>query len=320
MLTYILFFTGFVTLILGAKWLVDGAASIGKKSGLPQMVIGLTLVALGTSLPELVINVFASLEGSTDLAIGNVLGSNIINTLFIIGITALIYPIKMPGVKCRTDLLFNLFATLILIVLANDAFFGKDNNSIDLFDGLILFLLLGVFLYFSVFKSKNEENKESVDGIKELSLLKSAGLIIAGMFGLFIGGKWIVGGVDQIAIDFSLTQSVIGLTLIAIATSLPELVTSILAATKKNTDMAIGNAVGSNIFNILLVLGTSAIIKPINYNTQLNIEMGILLISGILLVVFIQLNTGGLKRTISRLEGAIMMILYLCFISWTLLF
>lgn len=320
MLTYILFFTGFVTLILGAKWLVDGAASIGKKSGLPQMVIGLTLVALGTSLPELVINVFASLKGSTDLAIGNVLGSNIINTLFIIGITALIYPIKMPGVKCRTDLLFNLFATVILIVLANDAFFGKKNNSIDLFDGIILFLLLCIFLYFSVFKSKNKDQEESVDGIKELSLLKSAGLIIAGIFGLFIGGKWIVGGVDQIAIDFSLTQSVIGLTLIAIATSLPELVTSILAATKKNTDMAIGNAVGSNIFNILLVLGASAIIKPINYNTQLNIEMGILLISGILLVIFIQLNTGGLKRTISRLEGAIMMILYLCFISWTLLF
>lgn len=318
--TYSLFFTGFVVLILGAKWLVDGAASIGKKSGLPQMVIGLTIVALGTSLPELIINVFASLEGSSDLAIGNVLGSNIINTLFIIGITAVIFPIKMPGLKCRTDVLFSLFAIIILIVIANDTFFGRTHNKIDVVDGIILIILMLGFLYYTFFKSKNQQDESTDNGIRELTTIKSVGLITAGIAGLFFGGKWIVGGVDQIALDFELTQSVIGLTLIAIATSLPELVTSILAALKRNTDLAIGNAVGSNIFNILLVLGVSAIIKPIDYNTSLNFEMAILLISGLLLVLFIQLNIGGLKRTISRMEGAIMLILYICFISWTLFF
>jgi len=315
--TYFLFLTGFVVLILGAKWLVDGAASIGKKSGLSQMVIGLTVVALGTSLPELVINIFASIEGSTDLVIGNVLGSNIINTLFIIGIAAVIFPIKIPGKKHRNDVLFSLFAIVILVVLANDTLFGKENNTIDLIDGFILLTFLGGFLYLTFFKSNEKEN-EKEDSINEFKTSKSIGLIIIGMTGLFFGGKWIVGGVDQIALDFGMSQSVIGLTLIAIATSLPELVTSIIAALKKNTDMAIGNAVGSNVFNIFLVLGASAIINPIPYNTDLNIEMGILLLSGLVLVSFIQLNIGGLKRSISRLEGAIMLFLYLCFIAWTL--
>lgn len=320
MLTYILFITGFAVLILGAKWLVDGASSIGTKTGLPQIVIGLTVVALGTSLPELVINVFASLEGSSDLAIGNVLGSNIINTLFIIGITAAIFPIKMPGKRIRTDVLFNLFATIILLVLANDALFGRAENKIDLVDGIILLLLILVFLYFSFFKTGKQEDNSPEDAIKELTTFKSIAYILIGALGLFFGGKWIVSGVDQIALDFHLSQSVIGLTLIAVATSLPELVTSILAALKKNTDMAIGNAVGSNIFNILLVLGTSAIINPINYEPALNIEMGILLSSGLLLVLFIRLNIGGIKKSISRQEGIIMMFLYICFISWTLFF
>lgn len=320
MQTYILFFTGFIVLILGAKWLVDGAASIGKKLGLPQLVIGLTIVALGTSLPELIINVFASIEGSTDLAIGNVLGSNIINTLFIIGITAVIFPIKMPGLKCRADIIFNIFAIVILALLANDWIFGKSTNSISTVDGIILLVLLIGFLYFSFFKSKKIEDSTSVEIIKIMTLAKSLVLIAVGILGLFFGGKWIVGGVDQIAIDFNLSQSVIGLTLIAIATSLPELVTSILAALKKNTELAIGNAVGSNVFNIFLVLGTSALIKPIEYKTSLNLEMSILLVSGLLLVLFIQLNIGGLKRSISRLEGVILMSCYLIFIYLSLFY
>ena len=203
-------------------------------------------------------------------------------------------------------------------MLANDWVFGKSTNSISTTDGIILLLLLAGFLYFSFFKSDKSDVSASDQAIKEMPIAKSLGMIAAGIFGLFFGGKWIVGGVDQIAIDFELSQSVIGLTLIAIATSLPELVTSILAALRKNTDMAIGNAVGSNVFNIFLVLGTSALIKPIEYDTELNIEMSILFVSALLLVLFIQLNIGGLKRSISRTEGGILMALYLVFIYWSL--
>jgi cation:H+ antiporter len=314
MLTYLLFIAGFVILIQGAKWLVDGAASIGRKNGLSQIVIGLTIVALGTSLPELVINIFASLEGSTDLAIGNVLGSNLINTLFIIGITALIYPIKMNGPKFRTDVLFNLFAIAILAIIANDTFFGKQTNLISFTDGIILLIILVAFLYFS-FKSGGIE-KEVEGVIKVYANVKSLVLIAIGIAGLYFGGKWIVGGVDKIGTDFGISQSVIGLTLVAIATSLPELVTSIIAARKKNTDLAIGNAVGSNVFNILLVLGASAIVEPISFQPSLNIELGLLLMSALTIMLFVQLNIGGAKRSISRVEGSILVILYICYLVW----
>ncbi|NOY51297.1 MAG: calcium/sodium antiporter [Chlorobi bacterium] len=318
MLTYLLFIAGFVILIQGAKWLVDGAASFGSKKGLSQVVIGLTIVAFGTSLPELVINIFASLEGSTDLAIGNVLGSNLINTLFIIGITALIYPIKMNGPKYRTDVLFNLFAIMILAIIANDAVFGKQDNLISVADGIVLLIILAAFLYFS-FKGGGL-GSGAEDSIKIFPDIKSLGLVLIGIAGLYFGGKWIVGGVDRIGTDFGLSQSVIGLTLVAIATSLPELVTSVIAARKKNTDLAIGNAVGSNVFNILLVLGSSAIVKPISFRPVLNIELGLLFLSALTIMVFVQLNIGGSKRSISRAEGLILVILYICYLVWKMLY
>ena len=190
---------------------------------------------------------------------------------------------------------------------------------IDHVDGIILLVFLVGFLYFSF--SKGEEKTKDIEsekGIKDFSVIKSVGFILAGSLGLFFGGKWIVGGVDQIAIDFNLSQSVIGLTLVAIATSLPELVTSVLAALKKNTDMAVGNAVGSNIFNILLVLGVSAVINPIEYQKSLNVELGILALSGLLLVAFIKLKIGGGERSISRVEGVIMVLFYLVFIGCSL--
>lgn len=317
MLIYTLFVIGFAILIKGADLLVDGASSLGRKNGLSQTVIGLTVVALGTSLPELIINVFASLEGSSDLAIGNVLGSNLINTLFIIGVTALIFPIKMNGSKYRTDVLFNVFAILILVVIANDTIFSKETNVIDSVDGIILLILLAAFLYFSFKKGEVEIDD---DKTKLHTNLKSILLIAAGIIGLYFGGKWIVGGVDKIGIDFGISQSVIGLTLIAVATSLPELVTSVIAALKKNTDLAIGNAIGSNVFNILLVLGASALINPISFNKTMNIELGLLLLSALAIMTFIQLNIGGLKRTISRLEGFILVVLYICYLIWVFIF
>ena len=308
---YFLFFLGFVILILGAKFLVDGAASIGKKIGLSQLVIGLTIVALGTSLPEFIINVFASLDGNTGLAIGNVLGSNIMNTLLIIGIAASIYPIKMAARKCRTDVLFSLMATVVLFLLANDTFFWKAENLIDRTDGFILIGFLLAFLYYTFFVEKKEETEET--GIKEHNIFLSLLFIVGGGLGLFFGGKWIVSGVIQIAGDFGVSDTFIGLTIIAVATSLPELVTSVIAALKKNTALAIGNAVGSNIFNVFMVLGSSSIIVNIPFETDLNLELGILIVSGLLLILFIRKDFGKQKMAVSRIEGAFLIFAYFCY-------
>lgn len=308
---YLLLFLGFTILILGAKFLVDGAASIGKKLGLSQLVIGLTVVALGTSLPEFVINVFASFDGNTGLAIGNVLGSNIMNTLLIIGIAATIYPIKMANRKCRTDVLFNLLATLVLLVLANDTFFGRSENFIDRIDGLILIALLAAFLYYSFFIEKKVDSDEGE--LKELSYLRSILFILGGALGLFFGGKWIVSGATQIASDFGVSDTFVGLTIVAVATSLPELVTSVLAALKKNTALAIGNAVGSNVFNLLLVLGSSSVITSIPFNISLNLELGILVTAGLLVILFIRVDFGKQKMAVSRTEGIFLILAYLCY-------
>lgn len=314
MTTYILFILGFAILILGAKWLVDGAASIGKRFGLSQLLIGLTLVAVGTSLPELVINVFASIEGNTDLAIGNVLGSNIMNSLLIIGAAALIYPIHVSRQTINKDLIFNLGVVLLLFVLANDRFFERP-DVINRLDGFILLGLLCYFLYLSFFKSAKGEI-EPEDEIKPIGLWASIGFILLGMTGLFFGGKWIVAGAEQVAGDLGFSQSLIGMTLVAAATSLPELVTSVIASFRKNSAIAIGNAIGSNIFNVLLVLGLSAVIHPIPFDPGVNMELGILGSSGLLLFLFIR--TGKTKRTISRWEGGLLVMGYIAFLYYSI--
>ncbi len=315
-MVYFLFILGFVILIYGAKLLVDGASSIGSKAGLPQLIIGLSIVALGTSLPELVINVFASIQGNTGLAIGNVLGSNIMNTLLIIGITAIIFPIKVSTNVIRRDSWINLIAILLVAVLANDHLFGSSNNALIIYDGIILLMFFTIMIYL-LFTGKDEEI-EAVSEIKQFTYVKSILLILAGSSGLFFGGRWIVDGASTISIEMGISQSTIGLTLIAIATSLPELVTSVVAALKKNTDIAIGNALGSNIFNIFLVLGTSAVIHPINFDSSLNIEIGILIISSLFLMFVIKV--GKRKRTISRWEGLLLATGYLLFLIWSIFF
>lgn len=316
MLEYILFVTGFIILIAGAKFLVDGASALGVKLGLSQMVIGLTIVAIGTSLPELIINVFASLSGNTQLAIGNVVGSNLMNTLFILGITAVIFPLKAESSVYKRDVWINLLAISVLLMLANDRLFFRVSNTIDQFDGGILLLLFGYVLYLIFSKSDSKDDKPvTIETSGNFSLTKSILYIIGGSAGLFFGGKWIVQSATVIGSQMGISDSIMGLTVVAIATSLPELVTSIVAALNKKTDIALGNVLGSNIFNIFLVLGVSSLIHPIPYDIALNTELIVLLASGFFVTLLIY--TGKTSKTISRIEGSILIAAYVMFMIWT---
>ena len=223
-ITYLSFFSGFAILIAGAQMLVNGASSIGIKLKISQMVMGLTIVALGTSLPELVVNIFAGIKGNTDLAIGNILGSNITNTLLVVGVTALIIPIHFQKKTLKRDIPFSLFAPALLFLLANDFIFGRQ-NIISRPDGVILLIFLCFFLYFTFFKQG--ETPASVQGnIKQYSWGFSLLYIAVGGIGLYFGGKWIVDGAVKIATAMGISQTAMGLTLVAGATSLPELATS----------------------------------------------------------------------------------------------
>ncbi|GMT45406.1 MAG: K+-dependent Na+/Ca+ exchanger [bacterium] len=315
-ITYLSFFSGFAILIAGAQMLVNGASSIGIKLKISQMVMGLTVVALGTSLPELIVNIFAGIKGNTDLAIGNILGSNITNMLLVVGVTAIIIPIHFQRKTLQRDIPFSLFAPILLALLANDFIFGRQ-NIISRADGIILLIFLGFFLYFTFFKQG--ETPASVQGsIKQYSWGFSLLFIAVGGLGLYFGGKWIVDGAVKIATVMGISQTAMGLTLVAGATSLPELATSIIAARKSNADMALGNAVGSNILNILLVLGVTALIKPIPYAPKLNIELGLVFASGLLLLVFARL--GKTKNTLNRFEGVLLVLIYVAFIYFTTMY
>ncbi len=312
MIVYILFVVGFIVLIAGAHFLIKGASSLGLRLGLSQLVIGLTIVSLGTSLPELIINVFASINGNTGLAIGNVIGSNITNTLLIVGTAALIYPIKVNKIVVKRDIWINLLAIVILLLLANDFIFGRPDNTISKIDGLILLGFFTYYAYLSFYKSGPSSKETGEQKIKTMTLFLSVVLTLSGIAGLYFGGKWIVAGIQKLSSDFGISESVLGLTLVAGATSLPELVTSVLAALKKNVDIALGNAIGSNIFNIFLVLGVSAVIKPIDFETGLNIQIGLLVLASLMLLMYIR--TGKESRTISRTEGTLLLLGYFAFL------
>jgi cation:H+ antiporter len=316
LITYLTFFSGFVILIAGAQMLVNGATSIGLKINISQMVMGLTVVALGTSLPELVVNIFAGIKGNTDLAIGNILGSNITNTLLVVGAAAVVTPIRFKQKTLRRDIPFSLFAPLILFLLANDALFGRPNK-INRIDGIVLLIFLGIFLYFTFFKQPDKKQSEK-ESFKQYSWGISLLFILLGGLGLYFGGKWIVDGAVKIAGAFGISETAMGLTLVAGATSLPELATSIIAARKSNADMALGNAVGSNILNIFMVLGITAFIKPIPYSPKLNIELALVFASGLLLLLFGKM--GKTKNTLNRPEGVLLILIYIAFIWFTTTF
>lgn len=307
-MVYVLFIIGFVLLIKGADYLIEGAASFAQRFGISNFVIGMTVVAFGTSAPELVVNIMAGLAGKSDLAVGNILGSNVANILLVPGIAALLFPLVVRRSIVKIDLPMSVVAAIILALLALDFAWLNlyDENILSMFDGLVLIVLFFIFIGYS-FKSGKIDTSEEIGELSTDSPLKSGIFVIVGLLGLGIGGNWIVNGAVEIARIFGMSEALIGLTIVAIGTSLPEVAASAMAAKKHNADMAMGNVIGSNIFNILWVLGCSAIINPLGMPYRAMEDIGMVLIASLLVWVLILLPK---KFTITKIKGVVCLLAY----------
>ena len=304
---------GFFLLIAGASWLVNGASSLAKRFNISDLVIGLTIVAFGTSAPELVVNGLASADGLSDIVYGNILGSNMFNLFVILGIVGLIMPISVQTNTVWKEIPISLGAIVVLFLLSNNLF-SSGSLILSRIDGLILFLCFASFLWYvfnQVGKETDANTESSING--DMSLLKICSLIIIGLAAMIIGGMFVVDNAVSIATTLGISEKIIGITIVAAGTSLPELVTSVVAAFKKNSDLAIGNVIGSNIFNVLLILPFSAMIHPIDYNTLFNKD--IFLIMGGTIFLFAAMFMSG-KKKLDRWEAMILLLGYIIYIGW----
>jgi len=314
MLSYILFIIGLVILLKGADYLVDGSAALAKKLGMPTLIIGLTIVALGTSMPELIISIFSAVKGTTEITLGNILGSNIANTLLILGVIAIIRPVHLPRSTVWKEIPFSLLAAVVLFFAGADRLVSKLKiSSLTRGDGLICLIMLLIFGYYiyEAMKKKGTQLETKKIEIKDLEFKAIMLLIIGGLILLYFGGRWTVNGVIKIASDLGLSRFLISATIIALGTSLPELVTAVVAIRKKSADLAIGNVVGSNIFNIFLILGITAAIRPIFVPQELTFDM--LFLIGITFLLFVFMF-GPKKATLERWHGVTFLFLYAFYI------
>ena len=312
MLDVIFLIGGLVLILLGANGLTDGAAAVAKRFKISDLVIGLTIVAFGTSAPELVISAMAAMGGSAEMAIGNVVGSNIFNVLMIIGVTALVMPIQVGQGTLSKEIPLVVLASFALAFMANDVWLdGGNANIISRIDGLVLLAFFLIFLRYTFAIAHNGGDEAEGEKIKEMPIWKSALFILGGLAGLIYGGQLFVDGASGIAASLGVSESIIGLTIVALGTSLPELATSVTAAVKKNSGIAIGNVIGSILFNIFFVLGCSATISPLPMGGINNVDMTVLIGSAIL---FWLVGWFFKKRTITRVEGALMV---LCYVAYT---
>ena len=315
LLPLLLLAVGFVALILGANWLVNGATSIGIRAKLSPLIIGLTIVAFGTSLPELIVNIFSCAKGSPGLAIGNIIGSNTMNILLILGVSAIIWPIDVSRISIRRDIPAGFLATLAIALMANDFFMGKDNViDVNWVEGIVLLLMGFSYLLLTVLKNDPQEETE---GAQEEAMPwgKTILSLVFGIVGLYFGGELVSNNAQILARNWGMSESTIGLTVVATATSLPELITSIVAATKKNSGIAIGNVLGSNILNIFIVLGISALITPLPFDPLMNKQLMILFAANVLMLLFVFTGKG---RKLSRFEGVLLTLGYAGFMWYSL--
>lgn len=319
---YIFLIVGFVLLIKGADYFVDGSSSVAKILKVPTIIIGLTVVAFGTSMPEFSVSVTAAMKGSNDLAVSNVLGSNIFNLLVVLGCCALLNPVQAQSSLLKREFPFSIFVTVILLFLNSDFSIDKVRRGNEQFvlgrmGGILFLILFGVFLYATVktaLKAREGQEDTEYEEYVSMSPAKSVAYIIVGIAGIVLGGELVVDSACRIAETFGLSQTFIGLTIVALGTSLPELVTSMVAAGKGENDLAVGNVVGSNIFNILLILGASATITPIAL--EVTAVYDTLILIGASLAVYVS-AIGGHK--IDRREGAMFLLAYLAFFVYVLI-
>lgn len=314
-LTLVLFVLGFIFLVKGADILVEGSSSVAKKYKISNLVIGLTIVAFGTSTPEFIISAMAALKGSTGISLGNIIGSNMSNTLLILGVAAIMGPLLIKKDTVSKQIPFSLLAVLAVVFLVNDSIIEKGlQSALTRIDGLVLILFFVIFMYYTYFMNKSEQGVLETLGEGKIQIYKTwtcVSMIVAGLAGLLLGGYWIVNGAIEIAVFFGLSEALIGLTIVAIGTSLPELATSAVAARKGKADMAVGSIVGSNIFNFLWVLGFSSVLSPIQHNPVLNIDLMSLICATILLLILIYV---GKKNILDKYEGLVLISLYVVYI------
>ena len=307
---------GFIALVKGADWLVDGASVIAKQFGISDLIIGLTVVAFGTSMPEFVVNMVSVAQGSTDLAITNILGSNIINTFVILGLTALVYPIVSQKRARDFDIPLSIIAGLfVLVFVAIQLPFGETERGIGRIGGIVLLLMFCFFLYNTFIHSK--EHPEVVETeVKQMPTRRAVALILVGFIGLIVGGELIVKSAVDIATRMGVSEAVIGLTVVALGTSLPELATSVIAAAKHNSDIALGNVFGSNIFNVFFVLGMSATIRPLPAYDGIALDALMAAIGSIVVWMAVKTNR---ERKIQRWAGALLLLIYAGYLTYRLL-
>lgn len=302
---YILLIIGFLFLIKGADIFVDGSSNVAKIFKVPSVIIGLTIVAMGTSAPEASVSISAGLMGNNDIAIANVIGSNIFNLLGVVGLCALLMPFNTDKSILKRDLPINIIISIILVVMFID-------SKLSFFDGLLLVLMMVVYIISMIKEAKNHRAEE--ENVEVMSLSKSIIFILIGLALVIFGGNVVVKSASNIAYSLGLSENLVGLTIVAIGTSLPELVTSLVAVYKKETGLALGNAVGSNIFNILFILGASSMISPLTVNPLSTIDAGFMIFVGIIMYIFAKTKTN-----FSKTEGLISVLLYIAYTAYLII-
>lgn len=311
----IILIAGLILILMGANWLVDGSSSIARRFGISEFVIGLTIVGIGTSAPEMVVSFLSSFQGKSDMAVGNVVGSNIFNTLMILGATALVAPVAITKSNLKKDIPLNIAVTVLLILLGKSAsLFGLGaTDSLSRAEGGILLLIFAIYLWNS-FRSGREDTEENV--MDETKPLMATLMIIGGLAGLIFGGRLFVNSATQIALIAGLSEKFIAITIMAAGTSMPELATCVVAAYKGQGQLALGNILGSNISNILLILGGSALIHPLSFNSISDMDLGIMTVSAILILLS---AISFKKKKLDRVEGVIFIGLQIAYMTYLII-